>query len=266
MGGAHGGGGGRYAPHGGGAGPGGGGDSRHAGPATHVSGGENTQRGAGYTPPAGGGGGLAPRARRGVGGVSGGAHLERRAALTGVTTSQTGKAILDGDTKAQVVTVAKGAKVTIRGLVIRDGRLRAADPRPYGGIGNRGNLTLRDVIVRRNGYDEDGRGIYNTGVLKLLGQSRVVRNRGHQGVVNTRRGRMVLGGSTRIRDNWGYGIYNAGTLVMNGTSNLGNNDVDYNRGTLIMNDRSSIAGRSAGWRRPVEQRDRLHERRQQHPR
>ena len=137
-----------------------------------------------------------------------------------------------------------------------------------------------------------GGGIYNEGVLRMLGRSVVRDNTGlssyltevGSGVYNA--GRLVLDDRTRITSNTGgSGVVNAGTLVMNGSSNVSAEQrlgkgvsagsrnsgtlVDERRqqhlrtrpgvqlGTLVMNDASSIHhNRITGGACPAAGRDR----------
>ena len=144
--------------------------------------------------------------------------------------------------KYPVVTIARGARVTIRSLAILHGK----------GVHNRGVARLADVHVWGwSDYDERQRlGIRNTGRLWLLGESSVT---GTTGVIN--RGRLTLSGTARIRRNIprGYArgsVLNTGVVVMHGRSNIGHNfycpsmgclsGSFTNKGRLVMNDRSSL--------------------------
>ncbi len=187
----------------------------------------------------------------------GGTFIDKSLAITGATTRKSGKPILDGGIESflpgstRVLTIRPGIKVNIRGLVIRNGK--ASRIPNGGGISNKGRLTLRDVVVRNNAAERGG-GIYNEGALRMRGRSVVKDNTGlsatfltavASGVFNT--GRLVLDDRTRITSNTGgSGVINAGTLVMNGSSNISASDFGRgvsgvtNPGTLVMNDASSI--------------------------
>jgi hypothetical protein len=189
-------------------------------------------------------------ARRGdrlkVKGVCGGKTvIAKDLHIIGVRTRRTGWAVLNAHHKRRVLTIKPGAQVTIRDLFIQKGTVHRGRRLPDG-ILNRGHLTLRDVIVRRNEWG-GGTAILNRGVLRLFGDSRVEKNEG-DGIVNT--GRIWLGGRARVRDNGLTGVDNSGTLVMNGHSDIGLNGENaiekrdgstINTGKLVMNDDSSIS-------------------------
>ena len=182
----------------------------------------------------------------------GGTFIDKSLAIVGTTTERSGKAVLDGDGKARVLTIKPGIAVNIRNLTVRDGAAsveRDSMGRPLpktggDGIVNRGKVTLRDVVLTKNGagaYEGTGT-IINEGRMRLLGHSIVRANYG--GVAN--QGRLVLADDTRIRDNMG-GVSNAGVLVMNDASSIkGNFEGGHagagvqNDGSLTMNGTSSI--------------------------
>jgi hypothetical protein len=188
----------------------------------------------------------------------GGAFIDKDLAIRGVKTRQTGKPIFDGGVQSystegstRLLTIKPKVKVSIRDLVIRDGKAtRIPDG---GGVSNKGKLTLRDVVVRDNYAAKRGGGIYNEGVLSMLGRTVVKNNIAApgqggtgSGVYNT--GRLILDDGTRIIWNvGGFGFVNAGTLVMNGTSNISHSDYGrgvsgvWNSGNWTMNDASSIS-------------------------
>ena len=201
-----------------------------------------------------------PRARLVVKGTCvGGSFIDKDLAIRGVKARRTGRPVLDGglasysmEGSTRVLTIKPRVKVSIRDLVIRNGR--ATRIPEGGGISNKGRLTLRDVVVRNNTAVHGG-GIYNEGILSMLGRSIVTYNTGLypsyltevvSGVFNT--GRLVLDDRTRITSNsGGSGVVNAGTLVMNGSSNVSASDFGRgvsgvtNSGTWMMNDASSIS-------------------------
>ncbi len=194
-----------------------------------------------------------PEARLVVRGTChGGTFIDKSLVIKGVKTRQTGKTVLDGDGKARLLTIKSKVEVSVRSLVIRNGK--ATRIPNGGGISNKGKLTLRDVVVR-DSLAVRGGGIYNEGTLRMLGRSVVKDNTGlyptfltavASGVFNT--ARLVLDDRTRITSNTGgSGVLNAGTLVMNGSSNISASDFGRgvsgvtNSGTLVMNDASSIS-------------------------
>jgi hypothetical protein len=185
----------------------------------------------------------------------GGTFIDKDLAIVGKKTKRSGKPVLDGDNKARVLTIKPTVKVSIRSLVIRKGR--ASRVPDGGGISNKGRLTLLDVVVGGNWAASRGGAIFNEGVLRVLGASRVKGNgTGTFGlgpaVFNL--GHLVLGGSSRIVSNDGSPLANEGTIIMNGASNISRNTAfrvgrtgPTNRGTFMMNDRSSVAEGSGFW-------------------
>jgi len=173
----------------------------------------------------------------------GGTFIDKSLGIVGKETKRTGKPVLDGDAKARVLTIKPKVKVSIRAIVIRDGRARLGQN--GGGIANKGRLVLRDVVVRRNTAGSIGGGIYNQGVVRISGDSRVTHNRllattNAYGAAIANRGRLALGGTTRVRSDPSRGIamYSTGTVVMNGRSN---SNGCWNDGSLTMNDASSYS-------------------------
>ena len=200
-----------------------------------------------------------PRARLVVKGTCvGGSFIDKDLAIRGVKARRTGRPVLDGglasysmEGSTRVLTIKPRVKVSIRDLVIRNGR--ATRIPEGGGISNKGRLTLRDVVVRNNTAVRGG-GIYNGGALRMLGRS-AVKNNGDlyvagaspaSAVYNV--GRLVLDDRTRIRNNLGWTpVVNEGTLRMKGASDISRNfpmrgpsGGVQNRGTLVMDDASII--------------------------
>jgi hypothetical protein len=188
----------------------------------------------------------------------GGTFIDRSITIRGITTRRMGKAVLDGggdaSQGARVLTIKPGVKVHISDLVIRNGNARRVPD--GGGISNRGRLTLSDVVIRDNAAVRGG-GVFNEGVLRMLGRNVVKDNAGRlpstppfppvaSGVYNA--GLLVLGGETRIRSNdGGAAVINAGTLRMTGASSIRAN-VSFrsragvtNLGLMSMEDSSSIS-------------------------
>jgi len=173
----------------------------------------------------------------------GGTSINKDITIVGKKTKRTGRPVLDGKDKARVLTIKPKVKVSVRSLVIRNGK--ATRIPSGGGISNKGRLRLKDVVVRRNEATRGG-GIYNEGVLRIRGRSVVSGNGSRNGLYNV--GRVVLEGVARIRENCcAEGVYNEGVLVMKDRSAISDNDgwrtgggVE-NRGTLTMNDASSIS-------------------------
>lgn len=118
--------------------------------------------------------------------------------LVGIGSETSGTPTLDGIGRGPVVTVKTGVTVTIRGLAIQGGER---------GILNRGDLTLHDVVVHRNGPALDGAGVYNAkgGTLSVLGVSSIRDN---------------------IASGAAAGVLNAGVLVLGDSSSILRNVVD----------------------------------------
>ena len=188
----------------------------------------------------------------------GGTVIGANLAIEGIRTAET-RPLLAGDHRGVVLTVRRGATVTVSDLAIEGGRghFREGGPeKPYNwpaGVLNNGNLTLRSVIVKEN----RGIGIENTGRLRLKGRTLVRENESSgqaEGIHNT--GTVWLNGTASVRSP--DEIVNDGILVMNGASwirylrNSGSATLKdasratkvLNRGTLTLGDQSRIAGLS----------------------
>jgi peptidoglycan/xylan/chitin deacetylase (PgdA/CDA1 family) len=120
----------------------------------------------------------AAKARRGdrlvvTGTCAGSTTLGKDLVIIGDRIPGSGRPTLDGERKGRVLTVRRGAAVTLRGMLIERGR----DPEG-GAIRNAGWLRLRDTTVR-DSRAQVGGGIDNRppGVLRLMGSSVVRDNR-----------------------------------------------------------------------------------------
>jgi hypothetical protein len=147
----------------------------------------------------------------------GGTVIYKGVVIEGAQPGPRGRAILDGDERGRVVKVERGVTVTMRDLVVSGGM--STD---WSGILNRGNLVLRDVVVRKNGvarYMAYVGGVYNVGRLMLVGATRISANFGDAdagGVEN--KGTLILDDSASITANgsiYGGGVTNSGTMTMN---------------------------------------------------
>ena len=148
---------------------------------------------------------------------------------------------LSGGDDARVIVVRKALKVRIEGLRIQgpeDACVRGSQ-----GIRNLGNLTLRDVEIRRlHGA------ITNGGRLRLVGSASVEDNC-KNAVVNY--GVMVMNGVSRISRTcpgcgpvipFGGMLFNTGSLTMNDDSRMSRDgSVLLNGGTITMNGSSLIS-------------------------
>ena len=168
--------------------------------------------------------------------------ISRDLVIEGVLGRGADRPLLDGDGRGVVLTVKESVAVTVTDLTIRGGRglLREGGPRtPWlrpAGVENGGMLTLQGVTVRRN----VGLGVHNTGTLLLRGDTRIDINGAneHVGVVST--GTLRLNGTATIRQN-NVAVRNWGTLVLDGSSSLHNNSLAIeNLGTATLNDNSRI--------------------------
>ena len=134
-----------------------------------------------------------------------------------------GPPTLDADGLGSVVTLL-GVVVTIEDLTIEGGRFHRQTAERWRADEQLGTLTLRDVIVRGN------------------------------------QARRAAASATRARSRWrrqshqrrrqhGVGIYNRGTLTMNGASSISEHEFwasSSDGGTLTMNDHSSIRDNRSG--------------------
>jgi hypothetical protein len=168
----------------------------------------------------------------------------------------------------RVLRVQPGAEVTIRDLLIRDGRAPdAVTLRGGGGIRIRGSLTLIDSTVRDNraGPGGLGGGILNLGDLTVSG-STIRRNRASRGGgIDSRRldagdllPQLAIGDSRIIRNRAevGGGIHNMGVATMDsslvardragfggaGIANVQTGDFDIDDSTI----RDNVAGTEGG--------------------
>ena len=173
--------------------------------------------------------------------------------ITGPRTEASGKPTLSGVGKVRVLIVEQGARVKLRDVVIMRGYASAWSS--GSNIVNRGSLTLRDVLVDRNGYVSGGfptaGSVVNTGTLRLNGASRIRNSWGDPGPGGVdNHGTLVLNGSSSIDRNHGVymgGVSNDGVLIMNGSSAISRSMAEsdggvMNYGTLVMNDTSTISG------------------------
>jgi hypothetical protein len=171
-------------------------------------------------------------------------------AILGATVRGRSSRIFDGGPGSRLLVVMPGITVNIGRLVFAHGaRQWRQQVDPYatsrGCIRNEGTLSLRDIVVRRC-EATNGSAIVNKGTVRVVGHSRV---NGNVGTAVYNYGHLTLGGASLVRGN-GCGVANWGTLILDGTSNIGGNRWSRghasgcavsNLGTFVMNDTSSIS-------------------------
>lgn len=184
--------------------------------------------------------------------------ISKNLTIVGIRTKRSGEPRLSGADQVRVLDIRKGARVTIRRLVVVQGRALRG-----GGIRNYGTLVLSNVRVRRctapstptaNGH---GGGIYDAGRLFLDGKTRVLASGASfgGGVYNT--GTLVMRGNSSIQRNNGDGVGNRGTLVMKEHSTVkANTTFDSpsgvtNLGTFVMHGQSRVADNRSGRHAPA---------------
>ena len=181
------------------------------------------------------------------------AVLDRDLHVRGTRTTSSGPPTLDGDGHGSVLTVRRGATVTLAGLHVTGG----SDPEG-GGIRNAGDLSLRNVAVHGN-HARYGAGIYNRlgALLRLADATAIHHNvaaRDGGGVWSD--GFLALRGTTTIRGNRATragGVWNdrAGTLHLVADSAIRANTARrfgggaWTRGQLTMEEDSSIRSNAA---------------------
>jgi hypothetical protein len=225
---------------------------------------QNTMTGRAYSALQAAVDGARPSARLTVQGTChGGTFIDKDLAIRGVRSERRGKPVLDGDKKTRVLTIKGKVEVNLRSLVITHG-IATRIPNG-GGISNKGRLTLNDVVVRGNMAGHSGGrggGVYNEGVLRLLGVSGIQQlNRANEGAGVYNAGTMTMRDTSRVAGNYrtmqgvGHGVYNTGTLTMKDSSSIrkntrgwpGNNGYGvYNTGVLVLADSSTVQGNRGG--------------------
>jgi hypothetical protein len=174
--------------------------------------------------------------------------------VTGLTTSTSGLATLDGDDLGSVVTVRSGASVVLVGLAITDGSAAAG-----GGILAKGSLVLRDVTVRGNRASvatppalSRGGGLYVTGSVSLRGATSIRGNAagyGGGGVHVAPGGTLRMSDTSSIRANaaeWGAGVFLSGALRMRDASSIARNSAGSAGGGVYINPDALLDGVDCG--------------------
>jgi hypothetical protein len=151
-------------------------------------------------------------------------------------------ATLTGNGRTRVLSVQRGATVTLRDLTIEGGRTADAVGVPGGaGVRNVGRLTLSGITVRANTAGDHCGGIDNEGEM-LLVDSRVRGNtaeRSGGGICNSGRlvlRRTIVSGNATTEMQYdpygGGGIMSSGRLTLVHSAVMGNHAADYGGGIL----------------------------------
>jgi hypothetical protein len=156
--------------------------------------------------------------------------------IKGRRTKRSGVPTLDGDRKGTVLTVGRNISVTVIALTVRHGQTT----RDGGGIVNRGNLTLRGVVVRDN-KAEHGGGVWTDphgGTLVLEGSTIIKRNEAvtSGGGVDSAAS-LVVRGSARI----------IGNTAINGAGVVVRPEIDGTTGWATLEDSARISGNVASY-------------------
>lgn len=178
--------------------------------------------------------------------------VDRNLAIRGVRTATSGRPILDGGHAGRVLRITVGVVVDLKDLVIRRGE---AVGDVGGGILNRGELTLTDVVVVGNRADSGG-GIYSTGQLTLNGTSSIRQNQAVDfdgGGIAVSGGRLTMNDSSSIHGNetarGGGGVYGVrARMTLNASSSVHDNQAATGGGgiyvdfwsTLVLNGSSTV--------------------------
>jgi hypothetical protein len=195
---------------------------------------------------------------------SGPTEIGKNLTVSGQSAGGNKTATLNGGGQGTVLTIGAGVTVTLNTLIITGGGAGEIGS----GISNDGTLTLNHSSVTGNtvGFLGGGGGIFNAvltgagaierGGALILNDSTVSDNTSPQGdaggIFNT--GTVTLNGTSSISGNnggSGGGIFNeAGTVTLNGRSTITGNTAQtgagiYNDGTVTMNGSSTITGNTA---------------------
>jgi CSLREA domain-containing protein len=151
---------------------------------------------------------------------------------------------LDGGQEVRVLSISRGAAVSIAGLTIQNGNSTIDDT--SGGIDNRGTLTVIACTLSGNSADYGG-GITNWGDLTVMSSTFSANSTGYGGggaILNE--GTLIVtdstfsGNSANGVHGYGGGIYNARNLVITSSTFSGNSaDDGYGYGGGIYNDDES---------------------------
>jgi hypothetical protein len=163
--------------------------------------------------------------------------ISKNLTLTGQPASGNPVPTLNGNQAGKVVTIARGATVTINSLTITGGLSNGCCG---AGISNSGTLTLNNDTVQGNKMTSGagGGGIGNSGSLTLNNTS----------VTNN----TTLDPQNFFGGGGGGGIWSNATVTLNGSSSITGNSglqgggIGAFGGTVTLNDTSSISGNSAG--------------------
>lgn len=193
-----------------------------------------------------------------VSGVCAGSTVvDRDLVIRGVRTATSGRPILDGVDAGRVLRITVGVVVDLKDLVIRRGD---ATGDTGGGILNRGQLTLTDVVVVKNRADTGG-GIYSTGQLTLNGATSIRQNQAIDtdgGGITVEGGRLTVNDASAVHGNvagrGGGGIYGVNArMTLDGSSSVHDNEAVTGGGgiyadfysTLVLNGSSTVHDNAA---------------------
>lgn len=169
---------------------------------------------------------------------SGLVRIEKDLTVVGVRSRATGVPTVTGHKKTRVLELAYDIKVTLKNLVIRDGRTAELPSTPFGagaGIWAPADLTLINVTLRDNKVTSAaGFGgaiwtnpITDVATLTILGKSRLFGNSAPNGGAISFGGNITVGGTTRIDHNTAGGDGGAirvmGTLLLKGSARIDHN-------------------------------------------
>lgn len=181
---------------------------------------------------------------------SGEVEILRDLTIVGVRTRATGVPTVTGNKKTRVMVLAYNVAVTLKNLVIRDGRTAELQGAAFGagaGIWAPADLTLINVTLRDNKVTSAaGFGgaiwtnpITDVATLKILGRSRLFGNSAPNGGAISFGGNITIGGTTRIDHNTAGGVGGAirvqGTLLLKGSARIDHNTAGGTGGGIAAN-------------------------------
>lgn len=181
---------------------------------------------------------------------SGQVEIRKDLTVVGVRTRATGVPTVTGNKKTRVLLLGYDVTVTLKNLVIRDGRTAELQGAPFGagaGIWAPADLTLINVTLRDNKVTSAaGFGgaiwtnpITDVATLTILGKSRLFGNSAPNGGAIGFGGDVTIGGTTRIDHNTAGGDGGAirvmGTLLLKGLARIDHNTAGGSGGGIAAN-------------------------------